>query len=89
MFHKVVFGYLKGLIHALTDRNTWNYNNKLAPAVFFIQLKHCFDIHIGLACACFHFDIKAAPAEVFYKLRGEFYIVFTLYFMHIFQKLFA
>ena len=46
MLHKVVGGDFKGFLYTLTDSNTRHNNDKLAPAVFFVQLKHRLDIHI-------------------------------------------
>ena len=62
MLHKVVGGNFKGFLYALTNSNTRHNNNEFAPAVFFIQLKHCLDIHIGFTRTGFHFNIKTASA---------------------------
>ena len=55
---KMLLSCLKGLIDTLTDSNTRNNNDKLRPAVMLIQLIHSFDVCIGLADTCFHFDCK-------------------------------
>ena len=87
MLHKVVCGDLKGLLHALTDRNGGNDNNELAPAVLFVQLEHRLDIDIGFARAGFHFNIKAATPQVFDKGSREFNVVLTLQGLNVVQKL--
>ena len=87
MLHKVVCGDLKGLLHALTDRNRGNDHNKLAPAVLLVQLEHRLDIDIGLARAGFHFNIKAATPQVFDKGSGQLDVVLTLQGLNVVQKL--
>ena len=78
MLHKMVCGDLKGLLHALTDRNRRNNHNKLAPAVLFVQLEHRLDIDIGFARAGFHFNIKAATPQVFDKGSGQLDVILSL-----------
>ena len=66
----MVGGDLKGLFHALTDRNRGNDHNKLAPAVLLVQLEHGFDVDIGFASAGFHLNVQTAAPHVVYQLRG-------------------
>ena len=88
MLHKVVGGNFKGFLYALTDSNTRYDYNKLAPAVFFVQLKHCLDIHIGFTRTGFHFNIKTATPQVFDEGSREFNVVLTLQGLDILEKLF-
>ena len=74
----MVCGDFKGLLHALTNRNGRDDHDKLAPAVFFVQLEHRFDVDIRLARAGFHFNIKAAMPKVFDKGSGELDIILNL-----------
>ena len=85
----MVYGHFKGFVYTLTNGNAGHNYNKLAPAVFFIQLKHCFYVNIGFTRACFHFNIKAALTYAFYKLGGKLYIVLGLDRADIVQKLFV
>ena len=87
ILHKMVGGDFKGLFHALTDRNRGNDHNKLAPAVFLVQLEHSFDVDIGFAGAGFHLNVQAAASHVIYQLRGELDVVLALQGVDILQKL--
>ena len=87
IFHKMVGGDFKGFFHALTDRNRGNDHNKLAPAVFLVQLEHGFDVDIGFAGAGFHLNVQAATPHVVYQLRGELDIVLALQGVDVLQKL--
>ena len=87
MLHKVVGGNFKRFLYALADSNTRHNNDKLAPAVLFVQLKHRLDIHIGFTRTGFHFNIKAAPTQVFNEGSREFYVVLTLQGLNVFEKL--
>ena len=85
MLHKVVSGNFKGFLYALTNSNTRDNNDKFAPAVLLIQLEHRLDIHIGFTCTCFHFNIKAASADILHQSIGKLYIIFRLDFINIAQ----
>ena len=87
MLHEVTFHRLKGLFHAFTDRDTRHHDNKLAPAVTLVQLKHGLDIDIGFAGTGFHLDIKAAPAEVIHQRRRFLDVIRLLYLTDILQQL--
>ena len=87
MLHKMVCGDLKGLLHALTDRNGGNDHDELAPAVLLVQLEHRLDIDIGFARAGFHFNIKAATPQVFDEGSRELDIVLILQSLNVVQKL--
>ena len=83
----MVGGDFKGLLHALTDCNRGNDHNKLAPAVFLVQLEHGFDVDIGFAGAGFHLNVQAAAPHVVYQLWGELDVVLALQGVDILQKL--
>lgn len=83
----MVGGDLKGFFHALTDRNRGNDHNKLAPAVFLVQLEHGFDVDIGFAGAGFHLNVQAAAPHVVYQLWGELDVVLALQRVDVLQKL--
>ena len=80
-------GNLKGFFYALTDSNTRHNNDKLTPAVFLVQFKHRLDIHIGFTCTGFHFNIKAAPTQIFDERSRKFNIVLTLLGLYIVEQL--
>ncbi len=63
ILHEVVFHGLKAPAHAFTDGNVRHDDNELAPPVLLVQLKQRLDVHIGLAGACFHFDIDRAVPQ--------------------------
>ena len=83
----MVGGNFKGFFHALSDSDGRNNNNELTPAVFFIQLEHRLDINIGLTGTSLHFNIKAAPAQIFHKIWRLFDVVLALYLLNIHQQL--
>ena len=87
ILHKMFGGDLKGFFHALTDRNGGNDHNKLAPAVFLVQLEHGFDVDIGFAGAGFHLNVQAATPHVVYQLRRELDVVLALQRVDVLQKL--
>ena len=60
----MVFHYFERLFNALPDSDRRNDNNKLAPAVFFVQLEHSLYVTISFARTRFHFDIKRTAASV-------------------------
>ncbi|CDA63006.1 unknown [Clostridium sp. CAG:169] len=59
MLHKVISGNFKSLFDTLTNGNRRHNNDEFAPTIFFVQLEHSLDIHIGLTGSGLHFDIKA------------------------------
>ena len=87
MLHEVVGGDLKGLLHALTDRNGGNDHDELAPAVLPVQLEHRLDVDIGLARAGLHLNIQTAPPQAFDKGCGEPDVVLALQGLNVVQKL--
>ena len=88
MLHKMVCGYLKGFLHALADSDTRHDDNELTPAVLLVQLEHGLDVDIGLACAGFHLNIKAAPAHALDERGRQLDIVRVLLFVDIRKQLF-
>ena len=87
LFHKVVCGNLEGLIHALTDSDARNDNDKLAPSVTLVQLKHRLDVNVGLTRTGFHFNIKGTTTDFADELIGNLDIVLALNGTNILQKL--
>ena len=61
--HKVISGDLKGLFHAFTDGDTRHNNDKFAPTIPLVQLKHGLDVNISLTRASFHLNIQRTPAQ--------------------------
>ena len=62
VLHEVFRCILEGLVNALTNGDTGNHHNELAPAVLLVQLEHGLDIDIGFARTCFHFHIQIDSA---------------------------
>ena len=74
---------LQRLIHALTNGNTWNDYDKLAPAVSLVQLVHGLDVGIRFSDTCFHFDRQVEmPLQLFRRLD----LIGTLNFLQVFQN---
>ena len=59
----MVPGQFEGLIHTFADSYGWHYNNKLTPAISFVQLKHGFNVCICLADNGFHFNSEIVFAH--------------------------
>ena len=63
VLHEMLRRYLKGLPHALADRDTRHHHDELAPAIAAVQLKHRLDIDIRLARPRLHLHIERTRAE--------------------------
>ena len=59
--------------------------NLLQP--YFLFSSNIVYIYIGFTGTCFHLNIKTASAQIFYKGRGELYVVLTLQGLNVVQKL--
>ena len=68
----MVLHRLKALIYALTNRHTRHDNDKLAPAVVFVQFEHCLDIGISLTRTRLHLDgeVYALALQVVNRLQS-------------------
>ena len=53
---KVFLGDREGFVDALADGDAGHHDDKLAPAVAFVQLVHRFDVGIGFTDAGLHLD---------------------------------
>lgn len=78
LLHEVIHGDVEGLLHALADGDGGHHNDKLAPAVPLVQLKHGFDVDVGFARARFHFHVQRAAAQVTHQALGLMDVVFGL-----------
>ena len=63
VFHEMRRRHLKGLLHALADRNARHHHDELAPAIAAIQLEHRLAIDIRLARARLHLHIESTRAK--------------------------
>ena len=54
---------LKRLLYTFTDGNARNNNDEFAPTIPLVQLKHSFDVNIGLASTGLHLNIKRTSAK--------------------------
>ena len=70
MLHEVFFEHTERLGNSLADSDAWHNDDKLRPAVEFVEFKHRFDIDISLACTGFHLDIEVDGAEAVYPRKG-------------------
>ena len=76
--HKVIGGDLKGFFHAFTDGDTRHNNDKFAPSIPFVQLKHGLDINVCLSRSGFHLDIQRASSQRCYQLVRLMDVCFCL-----------
>ena len=76
--HKVIGGDLKGFFHAFTDGDTRHNNDKFAPSIPFVQLKHGLDVNVCLSRSGFHLNIQRTPAQRCYQLVRLMDVYFCL-----------
>ena len=77
-FHEMIGSDLEGLLYALTDGDARHDNDKLAPSISFVQLKHGFDVNIGLAGTSLHLNVQRTSAKRCYQLVRLMNIIFCL-----------
>lgn len=87
LLHEVVLSNLKGLFHALTNGNAGNDHKEFAPAVTSVQLKHRFDVNVGLSCAGLHFNVKGASANMLDQSTGKHNVVRALNLLDVAKQL--
>ena len=76
--HKVIGSDLKGLLYAFTDGDTRHNNDKFAPTIPFVQLKHGLDVNVCLSRSGFHLDIQRASSQRCYQLVRLMDVCFCL-----------
>ena len=68
---KVFAHDFKRATYTFTYGNARHHNDKLAPAVEFVQLIHRLDISIGLARSCLHFNGQAQVCGIYCFRRAQ------------------
>ena len=63
----MVFKHSEAIAYTLTNSDAWNNNDKFAPTITFVQLKHRLYIDIGFTRTGLHFNIKAAFTNTWKK----------------------
>ncbi len=85
LFSKMPLRHLERLIHAFTDGDAGDYNDKLAPAICPVQFIHGFDISIGFTHAGLHLNRQVIPIPTAFQLIRRGNLVRTLDFLQLFQ----
>ena len=58
VFEEMFRRHLERLLNTLTNGDTRNDDNELAPAVSLVQFEHRFDVAVGLARSSLHLDVE-------------------------------
>ena len=82
MCRKVTLCYLKRLVHALTDGNRGNHNDKFGEPATLVQFKNGFRVDVSLASSGLHFHAK--PHLIHIISQGQ--IASLLHSMHVFAQ---
>ena len=61
-FGKVVCHRVQTLHHAFSYRHTGHHDDKLCPAIVFVELIHRLDVSVGLSRASLHLDAQCQRA---------------------------
>jgi len=75
VLHKMLFQHIKTLGYALTNGNTWYYDDKFTPTILLVQFKHCLNIDVCLTCTCLHLNIEVYRTYTFGKCSRRSYII--------------
>ena len=81
------FKHLETFCDAFADGDTRHDDNKLAPAITFVQFEHRLDIDISLAGAGFHFNVKVHKSKILIQLFRLLDVIFQLELADIFKKI--
>ena len=87
VFKEMRFKHLETFGDAFADGDTRHDDNKLAPAITFVQFEHRLDIDIRLAGTGFHFDVKVHKSKILVQLFRFLDVVFELELADIFKKI--